>query len=103
MVLILTALYFHVLRPEDRVAVNPHAASVFHAMRHMMCNQTRETLETSAPMAAREFYRHFQIVADAMVYAASQLSPGKILRLNCRIEPPDRLHAHPPGWRIRQR
>ncbi|MEL7454723.1 MAG: hypothetical protein AAGJ50_15265, partial [Pseudomonadota bacterium] len=28
---IITALYFHVLKPEDRVAVKPHASPVFHA------------------------------------------------------------------------
>lgn len=32
---IMTALYFHALRPEDRVAVKPHAAPVFHAMQYM--------------------------------------------------------------------
>jgi pyruvate dehydrogenase E1 component len=51
----------------------------------------------------RDLYRHFQIDADAIVGAASHLSPGRILRRNCRIEPPDRLQAHPPGWRVRQR
>ena len=28
---VMTALYFDVLRPQDRVAVKPHAAPVFHA------------------------------------------------------------------------
>ena len=42
---IMTALYFQVLRPEDRVAVKPHAAPVFHAMHYLMGSQTREKLE----------------------------------------------------------
>ncbi len=42
---IMTALYFDALRPEDRVAVKPHAAPVFHAMQYLMGNQTREKLE----------------------------------------------------------
>jgi len=42
---IMTALYFAVLRPEDRVAVKPHASPVFHAMQYLMGNQTREKLE----------------------------------------------------------
>ncbi|MEM1316260.1 MAG: 1-deoxy-D-xylulose-5-phosphate synthase N-terminal domain-containing protein, partial [Pseudomonadota bacterium] len=46
MVQILTALYFHALRPEDRVAVKPHASPVFHAIQYLMGNQTRENLET---------------------------------------------------------
>lgn len=45
MVSIMTALYFSVLRPEDRVAVKPHAAPVFHAIQYLMGNQTREKLE----------------------------------------------------------
>jgi pyruvate dehydrogenase E1 component len=42
---IMTALYFHVLRPQDRVAVKPHASPVFHAIQYMLGNQTREKLE----------------------------------------------------------
>ena len=45
MVSIMTALYFSALRPEDRVAVKPHASPLFHAMQYMMGNQTREKLE----------------------------------------------------------
>jgi len=32
---IMTALYFDVLRPQDRVAVKPHAGPVFHAINHL--------------------------------------------------------------------
>ena len=46
MVPIMTALYFNTLKPEDRVAVKPHASPVFHAMQYIMGNQTREKLET---------------------------------------------------------
>jgi pyruvate dehydrogenase E1 component len=45
MVSIMTALYFHTLRPEDRIAVKPHAAPVFHAMHYLMGNQTLEKLQ----------------------------------------------------------
>ena len=45
MVSIMTALYFSALRPEDRVAVKPHASPVFHAMQYLMGNQTRERME----------------------------------------------------------
>ena len=41
---IMTALYFTALRPEDRVAVKPHAAPVFHAMQYLMGNQTADKL-----------------------------------------------------------
>ena len=42
---IMTALYYAALRPQDRVAVKPHAAPVFHAMQYLMGNQTREKME----------------------------------------------------------
>ncbi|MEP3056152.1 1-deoxy-D-xylulose-5-phosphate synthase N-terminal domain-containing protein [Ascidiaceihabitans sp.] len=45
MVSIMTALYFQTLRPEDRVAVKPHASPIFHAIQYLMGNQTREKME----------------------------------------------------------
>ena len=45
MVSIMTALYFSALKPEDRVAVKPHASPIFHAMQYLMGNQTREKME----------------------------------------------------------
>ena len=42
---IMSALYFGVLRPEDRVAVKPHASPVFHAIQYLFGKQTREQLE----------------------------------------------------------
>src|SRR5579862_5552937 len=42
---IMTALYFAVLRPEDRVAVKPHASPVFHAIQYLLGNQARDKLE----------------------------------------------------------
>src|SRR5258707_14475495 len=41
---IMTALYFHVLRPQDRVAVKPHASPVFHAIQYLLGKQSREKL-----------------------------------------------------------
>ncbi|WP_397544442.1 transketolase [Roseovarius salis] len=45
MVSIMTALYFSALRPQDRVAVKPHASPVFHAIQYLMGQQTRQRLE----------------------------------------------------------
>src|SRR6187431_939596 len=42
---ILTALYFSELRPEDRVAVKPHASPIVHAINYLMDRQTRKNLE----------------------------------------------------------
>ena len=45
MVSIMTALYFSALRPEDRVAVKPHASPVFHAIQYLMGNVDRAQIE----------------------------------------------------------
>ena len=56
MVSIITALYFHALRPQDRVAVKPHASPVFHAMQYLMGNQTREKLENFRGFGGAQSY-----------------------------------------------
>ncbi|NOG71180.1 1-deoxy-D-xylulose-5-phosphate synthase N-terminal domain-containing protein [Roseicella sp. DB1501] len=43
---IMTALYFEILRPQDRLAVKPHAGPVFHAINYLFGRQARETLGT---------------------------------------------------------
>ncbi len=35
MTTLMAALYFHVLRPKDRVAVKPHASPVLHAVEYL--------------------------------------------------------------------
>ncbi|PPQ27417.1 transketolase [Rhodopila globiformis] len=42
---ILAALYLEVARPQDRIAVKPHAGPVFHALNYLFGRQTREKLE----------------------------------------------------------
>ncbi len=41
---IMTALYFAVLRPQDRVAVKPHASPVFHAVNYLFGRQNIEPM-----------------------------------------------------------
>ena len=45
MVTLMTALYFDVLRPIDRVAVKPHGSPVYHAIQYLLGNQSRDQLE----------------------------------------------------------
>tara|TARA_Y100001970_G_scaffold61475_1_gene78493 strand:+ start:295 stop:2484 length:2190 start_codon:yes stop_codon:yes gene_type:complete len=45
MVTMMTALYFDVLRPQDRVAVKPHASPVFHAIQYLLGNQSLEKIQ----------------------------------------------------------
>jgi pyruvate dehydrogenase E1 component len=56
MVSIMTALYFSALRPEDRVAVKPHASPVFHAIQYLMGRQTREKLENFRALGGAQSY-----------------------------------------------
>ncbi|MBL8630058.1 MAG: transketolase, partial [Rhodospirillaceae bacterium] len=42
---VLTALYLHTLRPQDRVAVKPHAGPVFHAIQYLLGNQNLERMQ----------------------------------------------------------
>ncbi len=41
---IMTALYFHTMRAEDRIAVKPHASPIMHAIMYLMDRQTREKM-----------------------------------------------------------
>lgn len=56
LVSIMTALYFHVLRPEDRVAVKPHASPVFHGIQYLMGNQTQEKLQNFRGFGGAQSY-----------------------------------------------
>ena len=56
MVSIMTALYFSALKPEDRVAVKPHASPVFHAMQYLMGNQTRQKMEAFRGFGGAQSY-----------------------------------------------
>src|ERR1700752_4921837 len=56
MTTIMTALYFHALRPQDRVAVKPHASPVFHAAQYLMGRQSREQLERFRAFGGAQSY-----------------------------------------------
>jgi pyruvate dehydrogenase E1 component len=53
---LLTALYMHTLRPEDRVAVKPHASPVFHAIQYLLGKQSREKLEDFRALGGAQSY-----------------------------------------------
>ncbi len=56
MVSVMTALYFHTLRPEDRIAVKPHASPVFHAIQYLMGNQSLEKLQNFRDFGGAQSY-----------------------------------------------
>jgi len=53
---LMTALYFAALRPEDRVAVKPHASPVFHAIQYLFGRQSREQLEQFRAFGGAQSY-----------------------------------------------
>ncbi|MFO0954432.1 MAG: hypothetical protein U0835_25385 [Isosphaeraceae bacterium] len=56
LVTVMTGLYFDVLRPEDRVAVKPHAGPVFHAIQYLMGRQSRDQLERFRGLGGAQSY-----------------------------------------------
>jgi pyruvate dehydrogenase E1 component len=55
-VTLMTALYFAALRPEDRVAVKPHASPVLHAIRYLLGRETLERLQRFRSLGGVQAY-----------------------------------------------
>ena len=53
---ILTALYFDVLRPGDRVAVKPHASPIYHAAMHLLGREPIEQLQNFRALGGAQSY-----------------------------------------------
>ena len=53
---LMTALYFDVLRPQDRVAVKPHASPVFHAIQYMLGQQSLDKLQNFRALGGAQSY-----------------------------------------------
>jgi pyruvate dehydrogenase E1 component len=53
---IMTALYGRVLKPEDRVAVKPHASPVFHAINYMFGKQSLDNLKDFRALGGAQSY-----------------------------------------------
>ena len=83
----MTALYFAVLRPQDRVAVKPHASPVFHAIQYLLGKQTREQLEAFRGFKGAQSYPSRTKDVDDM---------GVRRILSNPIHGPDRIHLISP-------
>ncbi len=53
---LMTALYFALLRPEDRVAIKPHAGPVFHAANYLFGRESRARLERFRALGGMQSY-----------------------------------------------
>ncbi|NCF82488.1 MAG: transketolase, partial [Proteobacteria bacterium] len=73
---LMTALYFDVLRPEDRVAVKPHASPIFHAIQYLLGNQSREKLEAFRAMGGAQSYPSRTKDADDVDFSTGSVGLG---------------------------
>ena len=55
-VTIMSALYFSVLRPSDRIAVKPHASPIFHAIQYLLGNQTLAQIQSFRAKGGAQSY-----------------------------------------------
>ncbi len=98
MVSIMTALYFAVLKPEDRVAVKPHASPVFHAMQYLMGNQTLEKLKAFRAFGGAQSYPSRTKDIDDVDFSTGSVGLGvAITAFSALIQ--DYLRAKPWGPR----
>lgn len=56
MTAIMAALYFHALRPHDKIAVKPHAGPVLHAIHYLIGEQSLERMETFRGLGGVQSY-----------------------------------------------
>ncbi len=92
---IMTALYFDVLRPQDRVAVKPHASPVFHAIQYLLGRQTRGRLEAFRGYKGAQSYPSRTKDADDVDFSTGSVDLGVAQTLFSSLVQ-DYVRAH--GW-----
>ena len=92
---IMSALYFSVLRPQDRVAVKPHASPVFHAIQYLFGHQTREKLENFRGFKGAQSYPSRTKDVDDVDFSTGSVGLGVAQTLFASLVQ-DYVKAH--GW-----
>jgi pyruvate dehydrogenase E1 component len=92
---IMTALYFGVLKPEDRVAVKPHASPIFHAIQYLLGKQTREKLENFRAFGGAQSYPSRTKDIDDVDFSTGSVGLGVAVTAFASMVQ-DYVHAH--GW-----
>jgi pyruvate dehydrogenase E1 component len=73
---LMTALYFDVLRPSDRVAVKPHASPIYHAVQYLLGRQSRVTLERFRALGGAQAYPSRTKDADDVDFSTGSVGLG---------------------------
>jgi pyruvate dehydrogenase E1 component len=73
---LMTALYLEIMRPQDRVAVKPHAAPVFHALQYLLGQQTREKLERFRAFGGAQAYPSRSKDGDIVDFSTGSVGLG---------------------------
>jgi pyruvate dehydrogenase E1 component len=97
---IMTALYFHVLRPEDRVAVKPHASPIYHAIQYLLDGQSRDKLEAFRGYKGAQSYPSRTKDADDVDFSTGSVGLGVAQTLFSSLVQ-DYVRAH--GWGLDRR
>jgi len=92
---IMTALYMAVLRPEDRVAVKPHASPVFHAIQYLLGNQTLAKLQNFRGFGGAQSYPSRTKDTDDVDFSTGSVGLGVAQTLFSSLVQ-DYIRAH--GW-----
>lgn len=78
---LMTALYFDVLKPQDRVAVKPHASPVFHAIQYMMGRQDQSSLERFRALGGAQSYPSRTKDRDEVDFSTGSVGLGVAMTL----------------------
>src|SRR5882762_1131239 len=73
---LMTALYLDVMRPQDRVAVKPHAAPVFHALQYLLGHQTQDKLERFRALGGAQAYPSRSKDGDIVDFSTGSVGLG---------------------------
>jgi pyruvate dehydrogenase E1 component len=92
---IMTALYFRTLRPQDRVAVKPHASPIFHAIQYLLGHQTRQKLEAFRGYQGAQSYPSRTKDTDDVDFSTGSVGLGVAQTLFSSLVQ-DYIRAH--GW-----
>jgi pyruvate dehydrogenase E1 component len=92
---IMTALYFRALRPQDRVAVKPHASPIYHAIQYLLDRQSREKLQEFRGYKGAQSYPSRTKDADDVDFSTGSVGLGVAQTLFSSLVQ-DYVRAH--GW-----